>query len=549
MFLISAFIFLWTIQELKKILLWLYLWQLKEYHWRRFKAHFSTYKGKCLILNKVFVLKILLLVFIISSSLFSRFELLCHQKLIFFLGFIFPFILLTFTYLMEDISFILKLRRKKIAKPVFTLKIKFLFLLSLIIVFSPLIFSLSQKNNIFSFVNLISLLLIIDIFTPLLISFFVFLMEPLAISWRKKLMKKAREKIEKFPNLMVIGITGSYGKTSTKEFLSHILSKKFKVLKTKKHQNSEVGISKCVLNDLKPEHEIFVCEMGAYQRGGIKMLADIVHPKIGILTGINEQHLATFGSQENIIKTKYELIESLPKDGISIFNGENKYCLDLYQKTNNVNKKIVFEGRKNLGEDLWAENIKVEKEKLSFEIRNKDGERTKITANLIGRHNIQNILLASAAAKALGMSLEEIKKTIEDIKPLEGSLRLIKVEGMNILDATYSANPNSVIAHLDYLKLWEGKKLIIMPCLIELGKASEEIHRKIAEKIGKICDLSIITTRECFNWMKNEIGQKILFSEDPKMILEKMKEFSGENDIILLESRVPLEIRKMIESK
>ena len=90
-------------------------------------------------------------------------------------------------------------------------------------------------------------------------------------------------------------------------------------MKTKEHQNSEVGISQCILNDLEPKHQIFICEMGAYNRGGIKLLASIAKPKIGILTGINEQHLATFGSLENIIKTKYEVIESLPSDGLAIF--------------------------------------------------------------------------------------------------------------------------------------------------------------------------------------------------------------------------------------
>ena len=137
--------------------------------------------------------------------------------------------------------------------------------------------------------------------------------------WRKNLINKAKQKRLKFKNLLVIGITGSYGKTSTKEFLATILSEKYKVLKTKEHQNSEVGVSQCILNDLKPEHEIFVCEMAAYNRGGIKLLCDIVKPKIGILTGINEQHMATFGSQENIIKTKYELIESFAGKRHSFF--------------------------------------------------------------------------------------------------------------------------------------------------------------------------------------------------------------------------------------
>ncbi|GAI48689.1 unnamed protein product, partial [marine sediment metagenome] len=152
---------------------------------------------------------------------------------------------------------------------------------------------------------------------------------------------------EQFKNLLVVGITGSYGKTSTKEFLATVLSKRFNVLKTKEHQNSEIGISRCILNELKPEHKVFIVEMGAYGKGGIKLLCDIAKPKIGILTGMNEQHLALFGSQENIIKTKYELIENLPSDGMAIFNGNNKYCSELYGKTNISLKKIT-------NYDIWA---------------------------------------------------------------------------------------------------------------------------------------------------------------------------------------------------
>jgi len=284
------------------------------------------------------------------------------------------------------------------------------------------------------------------------------------------------------------------------------------------------------------------------------MLADIVRPKIGILTGINEQHLATFGSQENIVKTKYELIESLPKDGVAIFNGENNYCLDLYQKTENIDKKIIFEEKRGLGEDLWAENIKVEKEKLSFEVVSKGGERMKIEVGLLGKHNIQNILLAIAVTRYLGMSFDEIKEGVKKIRPLEGSLRLVKIDNMNILDATYSANPNGVLSHLDYLNLWEGKKVIVMPCLIELGKMSNEVHQEIGRKITEICNLGIVTKKECFGSIKEgaeEVNKKsvIEFSENPCEIYKKIKSFSGGNDIILLESRLPKKLLSYLKIK
>ncbi|MDO8436423.1 MAG: Mur ligase family protein [bacterium] len=335
------------------------------------------------------------------------------------------------------------------------------------------------------------------------------------VLWRKRYLNKAKKKRESFKNLLVIGITGSYGKTSTKEFLYTILAEKFgkeKILKTKEHQNSEVGISQCILSDLTAEHEIFICEMGAYGRGGIKLLCDIVKPKIGILTGINEQHMATFGSLKNIIKTKYELIESLPKDGIAFFNTKNKYCLELYQKTPQRSLGLSF---------LYGAEARV------------FGE--------------ENLLGAMAAAKKLGMTEEEISRAVSKIKnKLPGIQSRKGINGITIFDATYSANPDSVIGHLEYLEALPGRKIIIMPCLIELGKASVEIHRKIGKKIAEVCDLAIITTKDRFQEIKEGAGEKAILLENPKEIFEKIKSFCKSGDIILLESRVPAQLIKQL---
>lgn len=352
-------------------------------------------------------------------------------------------------------------------------------------------------------------------FMPLLVLSFQI---PSAI-WRGIIISKARVKRVKFKDLLVIGITGSYGKTSTKEFLHTILTEKFgdnRVLKTKEHQNSEVGVSQCILNNLKPEHDIFVVEMGAYNRGGIKLLSDIAKPKIGILTGINEQHMATFGSQENIIKGKYELIESLPVDGIAFFNAKNKYCVELYQKTlqRGLEKAYLY------------------------------GEEAKFFGE-------ENLLGAIAVAKELGMTDEEILKATEKIEnKLAGIKQKKGISGLTIFDATYSANPNSVIGHLEYLKNFPGKKVIVMPCLIELGSASKEVHKRIGKKIAEVCDLAIITTKDRFKEIKAAFAEasanrgkgEILFMDSPKEIFNKIKEFTKEGDIVLLESRVPLEL-------
>lgn len=527
----------WLIIISKKLFFWIWFWQLKEYHIGRIRAHFETQRGRKLILNPLLITKLLLVL-----GLFYNFEI-GSQFLI-------------LIYLFETLIIFRHFSKKTLKSPVLTKKALFLLFFGFcLIVFIPASF---WKKPLFDFTIF---LLVSDVLAPGIFSGLAAFFQPLAFLWQRIIIQKAKKKREKFGDLICIGITGSYGKTSTKEFLATILAEKYgkdKILKTKEHQNSEVGISLCILNELKPKHQIFVCEMGAYQKGGIKLLCNIAKPKIGILTGINQQHLATFGSQKNIIKAKYELIESLPKDGLAIFNGSNQFCKNLYQKTD-IPKKIcspipaAAEIVSYL--DLWAKNIIVKEKSLSFKVFSKEGELSDFKVNLIGLHNIENILLAACCAKELGMGLPEIAKACGKIEPQEKTMKLKKGKGgLTIIDDSYSANPKGVIAALNYLKIWPGRKIIVMPCLIELGKASIEVHKRIGERIGQICQLAIITTKDRFKEIKEgarKRGMKpenILFIESPQEILEKIKKFSKKDDVILLEGRLTSEIIKLLSN-
>ncbi len=551
----------WLIRETRAILFWLYLWQLKEYHIGRFLAHFSTEKGKKLFFNWLFIFKIFLFLYVLSTGFYS--------KLFFSFGtYNWIILILIILYFFESAKFLLSFFKKQIKRPVLTKKSITLISANLSFVVFFLFFLYKITSPFFYWLELALGLLFFDIFSPLLISLIVLLFQPITILLRNRIIKKAKLKREKFRDLLVIGITGSYGKTSTKEFLATILAEKFgenKVLKTKKHQNSEVGISQTILNDLKPEHQIFICEMGAYNRGGIKLLCDIVKPKIGILTGINEQHMATYGSQDNIIHTKFELIQALPEDGLAILNDSDPKIKNEKLKMKNYNSKLKNIKFYSIDEkkDIWAKDIKVEKEFISFKAVAKDGDSADFKLNLLGEHNVLNILGAAVAAKELGMNLKEISAACQKIKPEQSGFQLKKgVAGLNIIDATYSANPDGVISHLEYLKLWQGKKVIAMPCLIELGNASKDVHKRLGRKIGEVCapvkepngsnwtpsGLAIITTKDKFKELKEgfiEGGGKeesILFYDNPEKIFEKIKTFCKEDDVVFLESRVPAEL-------
>jgi UDP-N-acetylmuramoyl-tripeptide--D-alanyl-D-alanine ligase len=354
---------------------------------------------------------------------------------------------------------------------------------------------------------------------------------------RNRIIRKAIKKREALENLLVVGVTGSYGKSSTKEFLREILSSEYKVVATEKNENSEIGISNCILEKVKEDHEIFICEMGAYNRGGIKLLTKIAKPKIGVLTGINNQHLATFGSQKNIVKGKFELIDALPGEGLAVLNWDDEFIKNNFNSKVSCIKCSVLEKQ-----DVFAEEIKENEEGVSFKVVLINGESQFIQTKLHGVYNVPNLLLAVAVAKKLGMELGVI---VEAIKKIEGGIIIKRVNNFDVIDTTYSSNFNGIISHVDYLKKWEGKKVLVMPCLIELGNEGRKAHYEMGRKIGEVCDLAVITSRDYFNDLKRgavESGMKpenILFMDNGLKILDKISATIGEKGVVILESRVP----------
>src|SRR3989344_2140918 len=270
-----ALLLIWVFGTLKSVLFWLYLWQLKDYHIGRFVDHFRTSKGKKAFFNITIVIKILLALWLLCTYVFGGWEYLIWGYAAFII-----------IYVVETYRAAVGLAKGTLKKPVFTGKIILLF--SVIVVGMVAFFQVSLARIAF---DPSILLLMFDIVAAVIVSLVVLFFQPLFVLGRNRILQKAMKKMAQYPKVKVIAITGSYGKTSTKEFLTTILSQKFKVLSTPDHKNSEIGIAQTILKDLKPEHEIFVVEMGSYNRGGISLLCDIVEPEIGVGTGVNEQQL------------------------------------------------------------------------------------------------------------------------------------------------------------------------------------------------------------------------------------------------------------------
>ncbi len=393
---------------------------------------------------------------------------------------------------------------RKIWQPVWTVKAMVLAGISFLAVATAELLTPLNLSLIFSY-------LLIYLLIPIFVGFLVWLLKKPTGFLKGLAFEQARMRMEEMPDMIVIGITGSYGKSSTKEFLAQILSAKFKVAKTPANQNTEIGVAQYILDELPADAEIFIVEMAAYAIGEIKTICGIAIPKIGILTGISEQHLALFGSLENTMKAKYELIESLPEDGLAVFNAENQYCLELSEK---------WQGRKL----TYKKSIVPKYKKLP-------------------EHYELNLNGAIAVARYLGMKPKEISEAIKGIEL--GSHMMQRFFGKKdclIIDDTYSANPDGVLAALDYLDKLSRKyiyKIIVMPCLIELGGASSEVHERIGRKINDVCDLAIITTKDNFEDIKREAGGKAILAEAPEMIEVLLREHAGDQTAVLLEGRIP----------
>lgn len=296
----------------------------------------------------------------------------------------------------------------------------------------------------------------------------------------KKILKSRKD-------LKIVGITGSYGKTSIKFYLQTILSQKYSVLCTRRSGNTPMALVSSVRNDLLPSHSIFIAEMGARHRGDIRELTRLARPDISILSSVGPQHLETFKSLENIKETKYDIIRALDKDGFAIF-GE-----DLSELYDRCDREKAICGKK--GQDYWAEDIISDDEGTSFRLCSVGGDDVYIRTRLKGSHAIRNILICAACAKRLGLTNEELAHGIYMISPVKNRFKIEKdKQGAFIINNGFNSNPVSSRETLYELSKqdYNGRKIIITPGFVELGKNENEFHREFGENISRVADIVLL---------------------------------------------------------
>ncbi len=300
---------------------------------------------------------------------------------------------------------------------------------------------------------------------------------PLEKAFVRYYIKDAENMLKSIPGLTVIGITGSYGKTSVKFFLNTLLRARFNVLMTPESYNTTMGVVRTIREQLRATHEIFICEMGARNIGDIKEICDIVHPKYGILTSIGEQHLESFKTLENIVRTKFELADSVPQDG-RVFLQDR-----IVQRPD---KPFFTYGLRD-DSDYAVFDVKVSRNGTGFKVRTPSGE-AEFQTQLIGEHNVVNLAAAIAVGHFLGMPLEELKTQAGKIAPVPHRLQLLENGGMTIIDDAYNSNPNGCRAALKTLALFEDFKVLITPGMVELGNKQDELNHQFGREAAEVCD-------------------------------------------------------------
>lgn len=332
---------------------------------------------------------------------------------------------------------------------------------------------------------LVSISVLLYLLSPIFAILANFINKPIEKAVNNHFINEAKKILKACPDLKIIGVTGSYGKTSVKYYLNTLLRAKYNVLMTPESYNTPMGVVMTIRQKLKATDEIFICEMGAKKVGEIKEICDIVHPHHGVITSIGPQHLETFKTLENVKSTKFELADALPSDGKLFLNGDDENVIGYNKRENAITYSM------NNG-DYTAFDISVSEKGTAFSVKAPDGEIGVFTTRLIGTHNVLNITGAIAVAHTFGVSMTELKPQVRKLECVPHRLQLIDKGNALIIDDAYNSNPSGTKAALDTLSLISGFKILVTPGMVELGEKEYECNFEFGKNAAEVCDYVVL---------------------------------------------------------
>lgn len=501
-------------QAIGQFLTFLYWIQLKEYRPDRFLVFFKSQDG----VQELFLIPIIFKFIILLSSIFFYSSLVLYLLLALSLDLIFGYLFLN----------------RRLRKPVFTQRVVRITGITLIII---LFLALIVRQE-----NLYFLLSEASLFIGLLVG--CYLTDITAKRTLSREMLRTEELLGKY-SPVVIAITGSYGKTTTKDFITQLLSTENNVLSTYKNQNTHFGIVRKINTDLVKDHKYLIVEIGAYKTGEISKITSILKPSVAVITGIEPQHLELFGTYDNLKKAKFELIESLMDGGSAIFNLTNPEVAILLSRAEKLDKKLnIFTyavGRKGVY-DASSKIISNKENGITFEIV--IGKDTRIiSSNLVSPSLVENLTCAIFIARNFGVSWLNIEKCCAALLLPEGTLNIFKTDkGLTVINDSYNATPHSFKAALDVLKSMKAeKKVVFTTGIIELGDRSYAVHKDIGESMANSCDHVFLRNRESLSALRAGIANndKISLVTDPQKMIALLDSFNRSGNLILIEGKLP----------
>ena len=360
-------------------------------------------------------------------------------------------------------------------------------------------------------------------------------LQNLAAYWRKK-----------FSNLQVIGVTGSVGKTSTKELVWAVLKQRYRTLKSEGNLNSETGLP-LTLFQLNETHERAVLEMGMYATGEIATLCKIAEPVIGVVTLVAPIHLERLGTIENIAAAKAELVQALPAHGWAILNGDDARVLAMREKT----RAQVMTFGLNRANDLWADEITSQGlEGMAFVLHHRD-TRLHVRVPLLGQHSVHTALAAAAVGLAQGLSWEEILNGLQDVS---AQLRLIAVPGENgitILDDTYNASPPSTLSALNLLAELNGGKIAVLGDMRELGEYEQEGHALVGIRAAEVAN-TIVAVGPLGKLIGDAAARqghsRVHYAQNNAAACELIRKFAQPGDIVLVKGSRGAQMEEIVQT-
>lgn len=431
---------------------------------------------------------------------------------------------------------------------VFTARVKRLLVASLVLI--TLFISLYVLRSVYTDFRFLFFLPLILLFTPFMVMLANLIMLPIETSIKSRYMKDAIAIRDSRDELKVIGITGSYGKTSTKNIIHKILSRKYLSLITPSSYNTEMGITITIRQMLKKIHEVFVVEMGARQKGDIRKCCEIAKPNYGVLTIVGEAHLETFKTKKNIKNTKAELVRFLDEDGTAFMNADDPSTYDILPSVKA--KKILF-GIDSDNTNISGSDIRLSPEGCEFTVSInpplvKEEKHIQFKTRLLGKHNIYNILAGVSVGIVLGVSIEHIQYAVSTLEPIEHRLEIKKKDkNLTIIDDSFNSNPTGFKEAVNVLSSFDSKyrKIIITPGMVELGKEEYQRNKEAGLHIGKHCDYVILVGESRSKPLLD--GLRVSnFDEGNIYVADSLKDATShlysivkDNDIVLFENDLP----------